>query len=468
MTLRGNPTPHGISARAPTRQRPTIRTRTTRASDASTMVDVPGTEVFPADALLADAPHVDVPLVDAPPPPPPPTQGWAPLPTPGAGVPPPLAWFAEAPSDPNVIIAGGHALPKHYHYRSTDGGMSWKTLHQTSGLLPAVFAPADATIAYALQVIADDTGSVLRVARSSDGGVTWQARGPALEVMSNRIFIDPVDTNKIYVWPNPVDSAQVLSTSNDGGLTWTNSAPLPDLFAVDDMAIAPDEPSRIYAAISGGPDGTWALLTSSNGGASWETLGSGPTSLSRAHRALAIAPSDPNVFYLLGPSLPASDAGARTPGICRSPNRGRTWTCSEAPPGSWQPDYQIDGSLIGVDANRHRSPHRLAIGLHGDARMGADCPIGWRARADAPGYGRSANQLRRRAYVDRSTLRLLHRRRCSRRTILLHAARSLPFERRGPALVADRTHRPLRRVSSGREVIGHRLCAVGGATAPHG
>jgi len=256
MTLRGNPTPHGISARAPTRQRPTIRTRTTRASDASTMVDVPGTEVFPADALLADAPHVDVPLVDAPPPPPPPTQGWAPLPTPGAGVPPPLAWFAEAPSDPNVIIAGGHALPKHYHYRSTDGGMSWKTLHQTSGLLPAVFAPADATIAYALQVIADDTGSVLRVARSSDGGVTWQARGPALEVMSNRIFIDPVDTNKIYVWPNPVDSAQVLSTSNDGGLTWTNSAPLPDLFAVDDMAIAPDEPSRIYAAISGGPDGT--------------------------------------------------------------------------------------------------------------------------------------------------------------------------------------------------------------------
>jgi photosystem II stability/assembly factor-like uncharacterized protein len=251
-----------------------------------------------------------------------PPVGWAPLPTAGPGIPPPIAWFAEAPSDPNIIIAGDPRFA-HYYYRSTDGGSTWTTLHQPRALDVAVFAPSDARIAYAFQFD--------RLGRSTDGGVTWQARGPS----PNRLTVDPRDPNKLYATGNPSDGT-VFMTSTDGGMTWATSRfpPVTDGGDVPNFEgrvfIARDDPSHIYAALDGQVQ---VLLASSDGGASWKTLRFSSRGSVQNTRTFAMAPSDANVFYHLSTE------------VCRSPDRGQTWSCHAPPPS------QDMAALIGVDAN---------------------------------------------------------------------------------------------------------------------
>jgi photosystem II stability/assembly factor-like uncharacterized protein len=251
--------------------------------------------------------------------------GWAPLPTAGSGLPPLIAWFAEAPSDPNIIIAGNPRF-KHYHYRSTDGGSTWTTLDQPTALDSAVFAPSDAKIAYAFQFD--------RLARSTDGGLTWQARGtpPSWHLLT----IDPLDSNKLYTIGNPSDGL-ALFTSIDGGTTWAKSTfpPLSDAGGLgvlfdERVVIARDAPSRLYATFAGD---AYLLLESNDGGASWKTLRNSPAGNWSNTKTFAIAPSDANVFYHLSTE------------ICRSPDRGGTWSCH-------QPPLSLSdvGALVGVDA----------------------------------------------------------------------------------------------------------------------
>ena len=175
------------------------------------------------DATLGDGAAPDQRETSTPP------VGWAPLPTAGPGFPPPIAWFAEAPSDPNIILAGDPRFT-HYNYRSTDGGVTWTTLFQPKALDEAVFAPSDARIAYAFQFD--------RLGRSTDGGVTWQPRGPS----PNRLTVDPRDPDKLYGIGNAFDGAALL-TSTDGGTTWATSRFPP----VTDGGGAPNFEGRVFS-----------------------------------------------------------------------------------------------------------------------------------------------------------------------------------------------------------------------------
>ena len=97
---------------------------------ADVSVDISIPDVSVVDAPVADAPLVNRVPVDAEPPPDGPLHGWASVTTPIVRT-PRMAWFSEAPSDPNVILAGAEStlVTQHNLYRSTDGGSTWAQLH---------------------------------------------------------------------------------------------------------------------------------------------------------------------------------------------------------------------------------------------------------------------------------------------------------------------------------------------------
>lgn len=144
------------------------------------------------------------------------------------------------------------------HYRSDDGGKSWKDF-RVDGQDAYVFAadPRDPKV-----VLAGGRGQALHLSRSVDGGKSWKATGQGLGTISIRqLFFDAADSRK--VWATGGTFASVFR-SLDGGDNWTK-VPLPvggtsDLF---DFVQDPADPARLWAATEDG------LLASGDGGDSW-------------------------------------------------------------------------------------------------------------------------------------------------------------------------------------------------------
>ncbi len=142
--------------------------------------------------------------------------------------------------------------------------------------------------------------------------------------------------------------------SADGGATWTHlTNGLPAVDATD-LAMDPADPATLYAAIGhifGDPGN--GVYKSTDAGASWTKLGGGgglPGPVGRI--SLAVAPSQPSrVFALLTMPADATGGGAENIGGFRSDNGGATWT----PHGSVnQATYGWYLSVVGVkpdDAN---------------------------------------------------------------------------------------------------------------------
>lgn len=122
-----------------------------------------------------------------------------------------------------------------------------------------------------------------------------------------------------------------LYRSNDGGANWTKVLYLSDSTGCVDVAVDPANGNRVFAAMwermrrpdirrYGGPtSGLWRSL---DGGDTWSQLTSGlPLSSTRPGRiGLAIAPSNPSVVY----AIYADSTGAFA-GFYRSTDGGSTW-----------------------------------------------------------------------------------------------------------------------------------------------
>lgn len=136
---------------------------------------------------------------------------------------------------------------------------------------------------------------------STDDGKTWQARDRGLgsETVYSLARADTPSGTKIYAGTEPAH----LFESTDLGASWTEIASLrdapslpqwtfpapPHIAHVKFIAVAPDDPDVIYAAIEVG-----GLLKSLDGGGSWEELDG---FYEDVHR-IAICGSDPNSVYI--------------------------------------------------------------------------------------------------------------------------------------------------------------------------
>jgi photosystem II stability/assembly factor-like uncharacterized protein len=215
--------------------------------------------------------------------------------------------LAMCESQPNVMYAGtgmGYGrivdLEGSGIWKTNDGGETWQQLASTvdgqilTAINRIVVDPANPDI---VLVCSNSTYSHLGtkggertsgIFRSTDGGISWTQTfdpdpvfGTATDNRVQQIVADPTNFQRLYATVNEVGVIRSL----DGGQTWQVSA---DDFALlgdignppagdfglsgvsvrTEIAIAPSDPQRIYAAVER-PRGVADLYMSQDGGVSW-------------------------------------------------------------------------------------------------------------------------------------------------------------------------------------------------------
>ena len=118
------------------------------------------------------------------------------------------------------------------------------------------------------------------LAKSTDGGVTWNAADAGLTYVDVRaVAIDPVIPSKIYAGMGGATSSIPLFKSADGGASWTSlaqfdlSGPAAWYGWISSLLVAPASPNLIYAAATT-DNGYDAVFKTKDGGANW--IRSGP------------------------------------------------------------------------------------------------------------------------------------------------------------------------------------------------
>src|ERR1700693_191924 len=182
--------------------------------------------------------------------------------------------IAVAPSDPNIIyMASGEGLHRpdlsvgNGIYKSADAGRTWTHLGLRDGQqIPAlVVDPRDPNKLFAA-VLGHPYGpnDERGIFRSTDGGSTWQKVLYKDEnTGASDIEMDPSNPDVVYasLWEMREgpweDNNQFQGTggglfkSTDGGNTWRGlKNGLPNNLTQINVAIAPSQPSRLYAAVA--------------------------------------------------------------------------------------------------------------------------------------------------------------------------------------------------------------------------
>ena len=200
-------------------------------------------------------------------------------------------------------------------WRTRSGGATWTALtdDQPSLAMGSIaIAPSDPDIIYA------GTGDLVGyygagLLRSTDGGDRWEhIPGPFDTAVGggkiNKIVISTIDPGHIVI-----ASDMGVFFSTDGGADITDNSQPTLAGAATDLAIHPDDPNIVYAALSqsvvcaGSQPCGGGIFRSPDGGQTWSKTGVGVVSCpdpaaancrpNRTH--LAIAPTNPDILYAI-------------------------------------------------------------------------------------------------------------------------------------------------------------------------
>jgi photosystem II stability/assembly factor-like uncharacterized protein len=301
--------------------------------------------------------------------------------------------IAVAPSDPNVVYAGGgeanirgNVAVGHGLYKSTDAGKSWTHVWPSLGQIGTIVVhPTNADIAFAAVLGSPfGPGKERGVYRTTDGGKTWQqVLAKDADTGASDVAIDPNNPRVLFagLWQTRRKPWEMTSggpgsgfyVSHDGGDSWTRLKPgehgLPDgPWGKIGVAVAPSNSQRVYALIEANEGG---LYRSDNGGESWKRVCEHRSLRQRAwyYSTITVDPSDPDVLWCPQvPMLKSIDGGysfktvrgmhhgdnhdawidPKNPkrmivgndgGVCVSTDGGKTWT---APPIAISQFYHVN------------------------------------------------------------------------------------------------------------------------------
>ena len=245
-------------------------------------------------------------------------------------------------ADTIYIAAAGGGL-----WKSTDAGMTYSPIWPSDwgqGMGALAIAP-DGTLYAGTGEANPGGGSIVfggtGIYRSRDKGATWEHVGLPDSGAIGRIVVDPKNPNRIFVAAagdlfNPGGERGVYR-STDGGDTWTLAlAGANDTTGAVDLAIDPANPDRVFAAMWDhrrepdlrryGGEGSGVFRTT-NGGTSWERLGTGLPAVSPnvGRIGIAVAPNLPNVVYAI-----VNTAAGPFEGFYKSVDGGTTWAKTSA------------------------------------------------------------------------------------------------------------------------------------------
>ncbi len=243
---------------------------------------------------------------------------------------------AGVPSDPYTYYlgtAGGGLL------KTTDGGKTWINISDgyfhSSGVGAIAVAPSDPNVIYVGMGETNIRGDITPgdgVYKSTDAGKTWTNIGLDSTHFISKIIVDPRDPNKVYVaamghvfHDNP---QRGVYHSVDGGKTWTKILYKDEKTGAIDLAMDPNNPRILYAAMwqayrapwglsSGGPGSS--IYKSTDDGATWQDLTKNPGLPKGILGKIGVAVSHGN-------STVWAMIEAKHGGLFRSDDGGKTWT----------------------------------------------------------------------------------------------------------------------------------------------
>ncbi len=236
------------------------------------------------------------------------------------------------PVDPLVAYAGGPAGLA----RTADGGATWQVVNGGSFGALAILPAAPRTLFLATR---GDIGHEAAVARSDDGGATWRPLA-ALPDGAEGVFeldVDPTNPASLFVmgFVFHVDISNFYLHSADGGQTWGSAGATPDGLPVSSLRFDARTPGAVYG-LAGGP------VRSRDGGATWESADAGLSS--GFSDSLNLDPAS-GALYLTTELL--APPGQPFPGqIWTSADGGASWTKLFERPGPFGP-LALDGALPG-------------------------------------------------------------------------------------------------------------------------
>ncbi|HDR90325.1 MAG TPA: glycosyl hydrolase [Bacteroidetes bacterium] len=243
---------------------------------------------------------------------------------------------AVAPSDPNIVYAGGgektvRGNMSHGYgiWKSTDAGEHWHYCGLKEGrYIPRIrVSPADPQRVYAA-VLGHVFGPNPErgVYRSTDGGETWEK---VLYVSEKAgavdLVIDPVNPRILYasLWevsrtPYSLESGgpgSGLWKSYDGGDTWINLSRKPGMpdgpLGITGVSVSPVNHRRVWAMVEAHEGG---LFLSDDGGETWERVNDDRNLRQRAwyYTRVVACPSGEDVVYVLNVGFHRSKDGGKS------------------------------------------------------------------------------------------------------------------------------------------------------------
>ncbi len=259
--------------------------------------------------------------------------------------------IAVAPSDPNIIYVGsGEGLHRpdlstgDGIYKSTDAGKSWKHLGLRDGQqIPKIVVDPRNPNRLFVAVLGHPYGpnEERGIYLSTDGGQSFEKVLSKDEYTGGSdVELDPANPDIVYAgmwqaqeapWENGAwgGTDGGLFKSTDGGANWRQlKNGLPEGLSQIIVAIAPSNPSRLYATVAIGRD--CLIFRSDDAGENWAQITTDPRPAGRIGGGdLAVPevdPKNPDIVYCV------------TVVTWKSTDGGKTWTGIRGAPGG--DDYQ--------------------------------------------------------------------------------------------------------------------------------
>ncbi|MCD4737055.1 MAG: hypothetical protein K8R53_13510, partial [Bacteroidales bacterium] len=198
--------------------------------------------------------------------------------------------------------------------------------------------------------------------KSTNGGDNWKKMGLEDSERIARIVIHPDNPNTVYaavmghLWNPNIERG--LYVTVDGGENWKKLLYVDENTGCCDIAINPENPSILYAAMwdyrrypdffrSGGPGS--GLYISKNDGTTWDKVQQGLPEEELGRIALSVSKPDPNIVYALIES--------RKTALFRSDDKGDSWNMiDDSPVLGKRPFYFSNIYADPVDSSRVYKP----------------------------------------------------------------------------------------------------------------
>jgi photosystem II stability/assembly factor-like uncharacterized protein len=224
-------------------------------------------------------------------------------------------------------------------WKSDNNGTTWKPVFES-----------ESTFSVSVVTVSDDDPNLVWVGtgephmarssyagtgifKSTDGAETWQHMGLTDTHHIGRVLIDPKDPNVVYVaalgHQYSYNKQRGVFKTTDGGETWIKVLYISEKVGVVDVAIDPSDNRTLYAVawerdrkawnnVVAGPGS--GIYKSTDAGETWKLLTNGlPTGENVGRMGIAIAPSNPNVVYII------CDHRGVGGEVYRSDDKGESW-----------------------------------------------------------------------------------------------------------------------------------------------